>query len=83
MMHSVHAPIATPVPPLGFDAAHAAPGACDVPGDSAGTVWYTVVDFIRAVVDARASTRPAPSPGTAGAGRGEGVARTARRPTHH
>ena len=79
MMHSVHAPIATPVP-LSPDAAHAASPACDVPGESSGTVWYTLVDFIRTVVEARASARLSASPGAPG----EGVLpRTANRGALH
>jgi hypothetical protein len=55
MMHEAHAHFSTPATP-GLDAAHAASPACDVPGgDHAGTVWWTVVDFIRAVVEARAN----------------------------
>jgi hypothetical protein len=54
MMHNVHAPITTPAP-IGLDAAHHASPACDVPGEPSGTVWYTLVDFIRTVVEARAN----------------------------
>src|SRR5947208_445313 len=98
MMHNVHAPIATPLP-LGLDAAHTASPACDVPGEAAGTVWYTLVDFIRTVVEARASARispspdpraprrskarTAPSPSTPGEGWGEGPSRSTNRPAHH
>jgi hypothetical protein len=78
MMHDVHAHIATPAT-AGLDAAHAASPACDVAGDHAGTVWYTVVDFIRAVVEARATARPTHPPGT----RGDGISRTKNRPVPH
>jgi hypothetical protein len=74
MMHSVHAPITTPVP-LGLDG-HGASPACDVPGESSGTVWYTLVDFIRTVVEARANSRLSGSLGAAGE---RGPTRTAER----